>query len=98
VFVMHCAFELTEGHTLRLAAPVTKPVGAGGLVGHADAVCPVEGVPVGYEALVQIRSGSRWEYVILTNLPPKEQKSVDSYASAEMAVNALNRDLSKLTS
>ena len=56
----------------------------------------VEGVPVGYEALVRIRSGSRWEYVISTNLPPKEQKSVDSYASAEMAVNALDRDLPNL--
>jgi len=34
--------------------------------------------------------------VISTNLPPKEQKSVDSYASAEMAVNALDRDLPNL--
>ena len=25
VFVMRCAFELTEGHTLRLAAPITQP-------------------------------------------------------------------------
>ncbi len=95
VFVMHCAFELARGHTLRLAAAVTKSLGTADQC-RADGVCLVEGVPVGYEALVRIRSGSRWEYVISTNLPPKEQKSVDSYASAEMAVNALDRDLPNL--
>jgi hypothetical protein len=95
VFVMHCGFELTQGHTLRLAAPVTKPVETGEQC-HADAVYEVQGLPVGYEGLVQIRSGSRWEYMISTNLPLNFQKSVDSYASAEMAANALNRDLPNL--
>jgi hypothetical protein len=92
------------GHALRdLDAPairhvIRNPSGAGprGVCrrgGQHDAVYPVQGVPVGYTALVQIRSDARWEYVISTNLPPTEKKSMDSYASAEMAVNALSRDL-----
>jgi len=56
-------------------------------------------LPGGDEALVQIRSGSRWKYVITANLPPNFQE-IRGFITpiAEMTVTALSRDLPNLIS